>query len=105
MNLGRNKGSASAAKDYCDGVSFPDDGNLSMITESNIETYVLEKCPATCYHGWLFLICHQVTSLGPYADYLVVNISSPNTPGLRDLQAKEELAALLRQVLKVVSLF
>jgi len=29
-----------------------------------------------------------------------VNISSPNTPGLRDLQAKEELAALLRQVLK-----
>ena len=52
-----------------------------------------------------FLICHQVTSLGPYADYLVVNISSPNTPGLRDLQAKEELAALLRQVLKVVSLF
>ena len=41
-----------------------------------------------------------MTSLGPFADYLVVNISSPNTPGLRDLQAKEELAALLRQVLK-----
>ena len=44
-----------------------------------------------------------MTKLGPYADYLVVNISSPNTPGLRDLQAKEELAALLRTVLKVVS--
>ena len=41
-----------------------------------------------------------MTSLGPFADYLVVNISSPNTPGLRDLQAKEELAALLRQVLR-----
>ena len=51
-----------------------------------------------------FKECHQVTSLGPFADYLVVNISSPNTPGLRDLQAKEELAALLRQVLKVVLL-
>ena len=59
MNLGRNKGSASAAKDYCDGVSFPDDddaGNLSMITESNVETCGLVKCSATCYHGWLFLL-------------------------------------------------
>ena len=27
--------------------------------------------------------------LAPYADYLVVNVSSPNTPGLRDLQAVE----------------
>ncbi|MBV8494091.1 MAG: dihydroorotate dehydrogenase (quinone), partial [Alphaproteobacteria bacterium] len=33
------------------------------------------------------------------ADYLVVNISSPNTPGLRDLQASASLEALLRQVL------
>ncbi len=31
--------------------------------------------------------------LAPYADYLVVNVSSPNTPGLRDLQAVEKLAA------------
>ena len=29
----------------------------------------------------------------PVADYLVVNVSSPNTPGLRDLQAVEQLAA------------
>lgn len=29
------------------------------------------------------------------ADYLTVNISSPNTPGLRDLQAKDALKALL----------
>jgi dihydroorotate dehydrogenase len=33
------------------------------------------------------------------ADYLVVNISSPNTPGLRDLQARAALAELLRGVL------
>jgi dihydroorotate dehydrogenase len=33
------------------------------------------------------------------ADYLVVNVSSPNTPGLRDLQARGILEDLLRQLL------
>ena len=32
------------------------------------------------------------------ADYLVVNVSSPNTPGLRDLQGRAPLAALLRRL-------
>jgi dihydroorotate dehydrogenase len=36
--------------------------------------------------------------LAPYADYLVVNVSSPNTPGLRDLQAVEKLRPLLTAV-------
>lgn len=36
--------------------------------------------------------------LAPYADYLVVNVSSPNTPGLRNLQAVEKLAPLLAHV-------
>ena len=36
--------------------------------------------------------------LAPYADYLVVNVSSPNTPGLRDLQAVEKLRPLLAAV-------
>jgi dihydroorotate dehydrogenase len=31
----------------------------------------------------------------PYADYVAVNVSSPNTPGLRTLQDKSHLAALL----------
>lgn len=31
----------------------------------------------------------------PFADYITVNISSPNTPGLRDLQAEEALNALI----------
>jgi dihydroorotate dehydrogenase len=35
------------------------------------------------------------------ADYLVVNVSSPNTPGLRDLQARAALEALLVQLLEV----
>lgn len=33
--------------------------------------------------------------LYPYVDYFVVNVSSPNTPGLRDLQEKEPLKKLL----------
>lgn len=36
--------------------------------------------------------------LAPFADYLVVNVSSPNTPGLRDLQAVETLRPLLSAV-------
>ncbi|WUH99015.1 quinone-dependent dihydroorotate dehydrogenase [Spirillospora sp. NBC_00431] len=36
--------------------------------------------------------------LAPHADYLVVNVSSPNTPGLRNLQAVEHLRPLLAAV-------
>jgi len=36
--------------------------------------------------------------LARYADYLVVNVSSPNTPGLRNLQATEALRPLLSAV-------
>jgi dihydroorotate dehydrogenase len=36
--------------------------------------------------------------LAPYADYLVVNVSSPNTPGLRDLQSTDRLRPLLGAV-------
>ncbi|KKA27098.1 hypothetical protein TD95_001154 [Thielaviopsis punctulata] len=39
-----------------------------------------------------------VKRLAPYADVLVVNVSSPNTPGLRDLQAVEPLTRLLTAV-------
>lgn len=34
-------------------------------------------------------------TLAPLADYVTVNVSSPNTPGLRDLQSRDELARLL----------
>lgn len=39
-----------------------------------------------------------VRTLGPLADFLVLNVSSPITPGLRDLQGKEELRHLLDKV-------
>ncbi len=41
--------------------------------------------------------------LGPLADFVVVNVSSPNTPGLRDLQAVESLRPILTAVQSVVS--
>ena len=37
-------------------------------------------------------------ALAPFADYLAVNVSSPNTPGLRALQSRDELEAVLAQV-------
>ncbi len=36
--------------------------------------------------------------LREFADYIVLNVSSPNTPGLRELQGRESLAQLLRAV-------
>lgn len=41
-----------------------------------------------------------VDKLGPYADILVVNVSSPNTPGLRSLQQSDKLEKILTGVVK-----
>ncbi|XP_024383741.1 dihydroorotate dehydrogenase (quinone), mitochondrial [Physcomitrium patens] len=40
-----------------------------------------------------------VHTLSQYADYLVINISSPNTPGLRKLQGRKQLQDLIKKVL------
>jgi dihydroorotate dehydrogenase len=37
-----------------------------------------------------------IITLGEFADYLVINISSPNTPGLRDLQRRKPISNLLQ---------
>jgi dihydroorotate dehydrogenase len=39
-----------------------------------------------------------VRAASPFADYLVINVSSPNTPGLRDLQAEARLRSILDAV-------
>lgn len=44
--------------------------------------------------------CLLVRMLGPMADYLTVNISSPNTPGLRNLQEPEAFLELVGQILE-----
>ena len=41
-----------------------------------------------------------VNRLGPYADIIVVNVSSPNTPGLRTLQQTEPLTKVLTSVVR-----
>ncbi|HRX28319.1 MAG TPA: quinone-dependent dihydroorotate dehydrogenase [Saprospiraceae bacterium] len=41
-----------------------------------------------------YLICFE--KLFDYVDYFVVNVSSPNTPGLRDLQDKKPLTEILQ---------
>ena len=43
-----------------------------------------------------YLICYE--TLFDYVDYFVVNVSSPNTPNLRELQEKEPLTKLLRDL-------
>jgi dihydroorotate dehydrogenase len=44
-----------------------------------------------------YLICFR--ALHPHVDYFVVNVSSPNTPGLRDLQDRAPLTAILSRLM------
>ena len=46
-----------------------------------------------------YKICFE--KLFPYVDYFVVNVSSPNTPNLRELQEKEPLTKLLGELQKL----
>ena len=46
-----------------------------------------------------YAICFN--ELHPYVDYFVVNVSSPNTPGLRELQEKESLKRILLHLLMI----
>ena len=39
-----------------------------------------------------------VAAVAPHADYITVNVSSPNTPGLRDLQGEARLRAILAAI-------
>jgi dihydroorotate dehydrogenase len=46
-----------------------------------------------------YLICFE--KLFPYVDYFVVNVSSPNTPGLRELQDKKPLTHILSSLQEI----
>jgi dihydroorotate dehydrogenase len=43
-----------------------------------------------------------IAAVAPHADYIVINVSSPNTPGLRDLQGETRLRAILAAVMLAV---
>jgi dihydroorotate dehydrogenase len=49
-----------------------------------------------------YTYCFDV--LYPFVDYFVINVSSPNTPGLRELQEKEPLRKLLSDVIRMSGL-
>jgi dihydroorotate dehydrogenase len=81
--------------------------------EFRVRSQELEDSPLTTHHSRLIIggnigknkntpnedawkdyeICFK--ELHPYVDYFVVNVSSPNTPGLRELQEKEFLRKIL----------
>jgi dihydroorotate dehydrogenase len=46
-----------------------------------------------------YIICFE--KLFDYVDYFVVNVSSPNTPNLRDLQEKEPLKKILNELMRI----
>jgi len=87
-----NGGSLAAAKRLA---NRPTDGSLivganigktkSVATDDAIDDYV-----------------RSARALAPVCDYMVVNVSSPNTPGLRDLQSVERLRPLLVEVRKTL---
>ncbi len=70
-----------------------DDASSRAVIGVNIgKSRVVEVADATADY------VRSATLLAPLADYLVVNVSSPNTPGLRGLQAVETLRPLLEAV-------
>ena len=46
---------------------------------------------------------YSAEKLAPFADYIAVNVSSPNTPGLRSLQAIDQLEPILKAVIAKAS--
>ncbi len=63
-------------------------GNIgkNKVTPNDLAQEDYQKCYETLY---------------PYVDYFVVNVSSPNTPGLRELQEKEPLKKLLHSLMTI----
>lgn len=90
--LGFNNGGAAGAlprlraRDHRRGIVGVNVGKTKLVSEAGaIDDYV-----------------QSTRLLAPHADYVVVNVSSPNTPGLRDLQSVEKLAPLLRAVAEAI---
>lgn len=67
--------------------------NSNMIIGGNIGK---NKATENQYAWKDYVIC--INKLGPWVDYFTVNISSPNTPGLRELQTSVALAELLKAI-------
>ncbi|MGB0452092.1 MAG: quinone-dependent dihydroorotate dehydrogenase [Bacteriovoracaceae bacterium] len=58
----------------------------------------LGKNKVTSQEDAAFDYCKLYEKFHQIADYLVINISSPNTPGLRDLQSRKEIERILKSL-------
>mmetsp|Transcript_6967 Transcript_6967/g.13928 ORF Transcript_6967/g.13928 Transcript_6967/m.13928 type:complete len:397 (+) Transcript_6967:106-1296(+) len=88
---------------------FNSDGHAAV--KANLEEYLADTSRTPCILGInlgknktspsaVEDYTKGVREFATMADYLVVNISSPNTPGLRNLQAKKELDELITGVMQ-----
>jgi len=84
-----NHGAAAAAARL---QSRPRSGRSAVVGANIGKTKVTRQSAAPADYA------HTARLLAPGADYLVINVSSPNTPGLRDLQAVSELRTLIAAV-------
>lgn len=89
VNLGKNKASMDEVGVSCLFCSIQP--QLHHLFKSDILKFIN-------LHPKDYLV--GIRELGPSADYLVINVSSPNTPGLRSLQQRELLHNLLSHTLK-----
>jgi dihydroorotate dehydrogenase len=88
-----NAGSAAAADRLRDRAEFTPAGGPKAVVGANIgKSKVSDENEAVVDYTT------SATRLAGVADYLVVNVSSPNTPGLRNLQAVDQLRPLLQAV-------
>ncbi|MEK7312493.1 MAG: quinone-dependent dihydroorotate dehydrogenase [Chloroflexota bacterium] len=85
-------------------MGFPNDGVDSLIrkgVQMNAPTRIginIGKSKDTPIDRAADDYCTLITQVAPQADYVAVNVSSPNTPGLRQLQTKTFVAELLKQI-------
>lgn len=86
------------------GMEFVEQQLISMRTQGTLATPLgvnVGKNKATPADRALNDYQQLLTNLGPLANYLVINISSPNTPGLRDLQNEVFVRDLFQMALAV----
>ncbi len=85
-----NRGAAASAADL---------KNYFQTHKSNIPLGInLGKSKITPIEEAKFDYAESLRSLYEFGDYFVVNVSSPNTPNLRDLQATDQLCAILAEL-------
>ncbi len=94
----------SKSESIINAMGFPNKG--ANVYKANIEKFLGEKKKSSGVIGINIGMnktqtepakdyTYLINMLGPMADYLTVNISSPNTPGLRNLQEREPFIELI----------